>query len=175
MIYLMAPYTNADARVRATRFEVATLVAGELMQQFPYDWIFSPITQGHATVPFLPRHMAHNHKFWMAQCEHALRAADRVFLFPGFGWQFSKGIDQELTWCQEWDKPVIMLDCADFFVYQAAKYRLSYPDLHDELLRNYASRDALLHGPEHQIIQRYKLSTKSIIVHTETNAYTLED
>lgn len=167
MIYLMAPYTHEQHTVCQQRFELITLVLGELMQQFPYDWVFSPITQGHVTVPFLPPVVAHSHKFWMQQCEHALREADRVMLLPLPGWRESKGITQELDWCAEWDKPVVLLDAFDFLRRQALVCRASAAAT---WLRHYSPaehvRQLVTENPA--IVQLYRLSTKTLMAHTET-------
>lgn len=170
MIYLMAPYSHSSLGIREHRAQCISLILGELMQQFPYDWIFSPITQGHATVPYLPKWVAEDHGFWLQQCEHALHEASRVFLLPLPGWKQSKGIAQELDWCEEQDKPVVLLNCVDWLekYQQLSPYSQVLRKGAWQILRDYMAAAADLHTTGiPAIIHQYNLSTKSILVHTE--------
>lgn len=165
MIYLMAPYTHPSPSQQLTRYEVITLVLGELMQQFPYEWIFSPITQGHATVPFLPAEVANNHQFWMQQCRHALQDADRAFLLPLPGWPMSKGVHMELQWCQELDTPVVLLDCVIFFKQIYAQQPIAIRTL----LYNYIQDADRLHTTgDYALEVFYSLATKRVFHHLST-------
>lgn len=171
MIYLMAPYSSPLAAERIARVQLITLILGELMQQFPYDWIFSPITQGHHTVPYLPPWIAEDHGFWMQQCEHAVRDADRILLFPLPGWKQSRGIARELDWCEEQDKPVVLVDAK----YWLESYLQMHPDFKElafhgwSLAHDYLNQHKALYQTEMPslIMQRYCLSRKGILVHTE--------
>lgn len=176
MIYLMCPYYSPLPTLREARATLASIVAGELMQQFPGDWVFSPITQGHAVAPWLPSAKLKDHDFWLNWCKGAFRDATRVMLLPLPGWKQSNGIAEELSWIAEYGcEAVQLIDALEYFSGDwLRQLNLSDP-LHYRLrtvVQEYEAMQKWLHDTQpwrSQMFQRYSLARKTLIVNQETD------
>lgn len=111
MLYIAAPYTHPDPLVRRARAHCAAVLTAELMRGATGDWFFSPIPLGHEVAQHLPYETAANHEFWMRWCRNALEEANALYLLPLVGWRGSRGVAEELTYCDSKSLPVIYVDC----------------------------------------------------------------
>jgi len=103
-IYLAGPYTHDDEAIRNSRAEALSAKAAELMLEGHV--VFSPITHGHALLPWLP-FSCRTWEFWGAQDKVHLEACDqlRVLCLPG--WEHSRGVKDEIKWARESGKTII--------------------------------------------------------------------
>ena len=111
MLYIAAPYTHPDPLVRRARAYCAAVLTAELMRGATGDWFFSPIPLGHEVAQHLPYEVAEDHGFWMRWCRNALEEASALYLIPLPNWQRSRGIAEELAYCDSKSLPVVYLDC----------------------------------------------------------------
>jgi hypothetical protein len=114
MLYIASPYTHPNPLVRRARAHCAAVITAELMRGATGDWFFSPIPLGHEVAQHLPYEVADDHGFWMRWCRNALEEASALYLIPLPGWQESKGIAEELAYCDSKSLPVVYLDCSEW-------------------------------------------------------------
>ena len=108
-VYLAAPYSHADKRVRSSRFDIVTKVAQQLMAQGVL--VYSPITHGHtlAAAGELPG----DFQFWSDHCLSFLRHwAEEIWVLAIPGFDSSIGVQAELEEARKLGLPVRM--CAAF-------------------------------------------------------------
>ena len=93
-IYLACPYTHEDAAVRQLRAERATRAAALLMQFG--DWVFSPITYGHAVAQYMNNH--NSGLYWIKHMLPYMSICDHFYVLKEEGYNNSVGIwDFELV------------------------------------------------------------------------------
>lgn len=117
MLYIAAPYTHPDPLVRRARAHCVSVITAELMRDVgtgTNDWCFSPISLGHEIARHLPYEVAEDHGFWMRWCRNALEKASALCLIPLPGWQKSRGVAEELVYCDIKSLPVVYLDCVEW-------------------------------------------------------------
>jgi len=92
-IYLACPYTSKSERVMKQRVERATEAAALLMGFG--NWVFSPITYGHAVAKFLDNHA--DGSFWLRQVLPYMEICSHLYILREKGWEKSKGIEREVV------------------------------------------------------------------------------
>jgi hypothetical protein len=102
-IYLACPYSHPDRRVREFRFNIATQIAGLLIQEG--HLVFSPITHSHpiAEVADLPK----GWEYWKEFDESFLEWCHEVHIICLPGWETSNGWANEEIIAQTLRKPII--------------------------------------------------------------------
>lgn len=106
LIYLATPYSHADARVVEYRFIVACRVAGRLMGEG--HLVFSPIAHTHPIA--MEAKLPLGWDFWARYDQALLDRATEVWVLRMDGWDESRGIQAEVRYAQETDKPVRFID-----------------------------------------------------------------
>jgi hypothetical protein len=92
-IYLACPYTSKSERVMAQRVERATEAAALLMGFG--NWVFSPITYGHAIANFMSNHV--DGTFWLRHMLPYMEICSHLYILREKGWDKSKGIEREVV------------------------------------------------------------------------------
>lgn len=103
MIYLACPYWHEDPIIRNDRAELASLAAAMLMDAG--FTVFSPLSHGDAVRKHLPGGNR-PHEWWMKQDIDILARCDEMFVLPLEGWEFSKGVREEISFCKLTKKPI---------------------------------------------------------------------
>lgn len=105
-IYLAAPYSHRMELIRQYRFEQINIKAAQLM--IAGNIVFSPISHSHpiAVQCDLPLHA----EFWQVMNESFIDWADVVMVYCMAGWQWSKGIQNEIEYAKRTGKPVEYID-----------------------------------------------------------------
>lgn len=93
IIYLAAPYSHVDPRVREVRVAETSKIAATLMGQGHI--VYSPITHGHVISGYMPQELVEDHAFWVRQGLPFLLRSDWMVIAPLPGWESSKGIEIE--------------------------------------------------------------------------------
>lgn len=107
VIYLASPYSHCDPAVRGQRFRGACRAAVALIEQG--HLVFSPIAHSHALVEHgLPGDWS----FWERHDRHHLTHCDEVVVLMLDGWEGSAGIQEEVRFAKEMNKPVRYIDIA---------------------------------------------------------------
>lgn len=102
-VYLAAPYTHRDARVRHARFIAVTAKAADLWRKG--FGVYSPVTQTHeaATRHELPIDWA----FWGQLCSDTLRRMHELHVLCLPGWEISTGVRAEIDLALSLGLPVV--------------------------------------------------------------------
>ncbi len=103
-VYLAGPYSHADEKVREERAHALSAKTVELMMEGYV--VFSPITHGHALLPWLP-FSCRTWEFWGAQDRVHLETCQELHVLCLPGWETSRGVTDELAWARESGKPVV--------------------------------------------------------------------
>lgn len=108
VIYLACPYSAPTKQLEVRRFDIANRVAGYLMSKGYI--VFSPLSHSHpiATYPYadLPR----THAFWLEQDFHWLDACEILVIINTTGWEFSYGVQQEVSFARAKEMPIYLID-----------------------------------------------------------------
>lgn len=102
MVYLASPYVDEDDQEMEDRYkEVCNAVATLIDKKV---FVYSPIVMFHpiAKIYDLPK----GHTFWAKLNEDVLSKCDYMLVLRLDGWKKSKGIADEILFCQENDIPV---------------------------------------------------------------------
>jgi hypothetical protein len=111
MIYVCSAYSHPDAAVRQQRFEAACRATAALIRQRKV--VYSPIVHGHPLCQYgLPLDWA----FWKRHDLAFLEMCDEVLVLKLDGWQTSVGVQAEMEAARRLEKPVTLLDPADFLL-----------------------------------------------------------
>lgn len=105
-IYIAAPFSHPNIFVRLQRFYRITKYAGKLIDKNTI--IYSPITHCYPMhlINTLPSHW----DFWCKQDLSFLSWADKLYVLTLPGWQTSTGVNEEIKYMLDRDKPVIYVD-----------------------------------------------------------------
>ena len=107
-VYLAAPYSHADPRVRAERFEAANRAAAALMRA-GFN-VCSPISHSH---PISQCGVPGDWSRWELLDRWMLRHCDEVVVLTLDGWEASKGVQAELAIAAALNLPVRHLSLAE--------------------------------------------------------------
>lgn len=109
MIYLALPYNHVDKTVMEYRARMASYAAAYLIN-LRYKEVFSPISHGHSikTEYFYSKIDRHD---WFMGFDHAiLKGCSMMIILTLKGWKESKGVTQEIEWCEKYNIPIRHLD-----------------------------------------------------------------
>lgn len=105
-IYLAGPYSHADPKVRAARFQALTQVAARLMNEGHV--VHSPITHGHTI--HLRHTMPETWDFWRVQSLRMLEQAALMVVVMIPGWEESTGVAAEIEHAEALGIPVVYVE-----------------------------------------------------------------
>lgn len=109
VIYLACPYTDPDPAVRKARFDVATIVAADLIRAG--NIVYSPITMTHPIDMVLAG--ASNtlgSDYWVAFDEAFMEMCSEMVVIQLEGWERSNGIRREIAYFMDHKKPIRYMD-----------------------------------------------------------------
>jgi hypothetical protein len=101
-IYLAAPYSDPDPKIREDRTILADYTAAKIMQQGYV--VFSPLSHSHRIAHHIGNHLSHD--FWLTQDLEMLFLCDEMWILTIPGYSKSKGIRRECDMAETWGKPV---------------------------------------------------------------------
>ena len=106
MEYLACPYSDKNSKVREKRFNIATSIAGILINNGRI--IFSPITHSHpiANKCSLPK----DWDYWKDFDTTILKVCFKVLVLTIDGWKDSVGVKNEIDLAVELRKPIFLID-----------------------------------------------------------------
>lgn len=107
-IYLAAPYTHPDPKVRQARFEQVTNFAAELMNRGAL--VFSPITHSHPLADKCPDDPQFWERWYMTFLKHW---ANHLYVLQLSGWDKSKGVAKEIAYAGELGIPIVYIPYED--------------------------------------------------------------
>jgi len=112
-VYLACPYWDENKGIRERRFNIASEIAADLMEQGYV--VFSPITHSH-TVEMHMSERHQDHQFWLRQDAEYLKWADILVVIddPALekkgGYQGSFGVAWEMGYMAGLQKPVYFVN-----------------------------------------------------------------
>lgn len=109
-IYLATPYWHDDPDIRRSRYDVANMVAGEIMKQGYV--VFSPISHSHPIQTAMGDQQ--DHSFWLTQDFYWLDLCDELWVMVTEGWKKSYGVRREIVRASEQGKPVVKIKPKDY-------------------------------------------------------------
>ena len=105
-IYLCAPYSHPDPKVREARVDKADMMAAQLMEQGHV--VFSPLSHSHRIAHYIDNHL--DHDFWLNQDLSFIDWCDEVLVLKLDGYERSRGIRVEIDYAVQIGKPVKYLE-----------------------------------------------------------------
>jgi hypothetical protein len=109
MKYLAIPYTDPDPEVMQARFEMANLIAAELMKKGLL--IYSPISHSH---PIAQYGLPLDWKYWQYYDREIMKICDELIVIKADGWVESKGVREEIFMASMMNLMVSYLNPEDF-------------------------------------------------------------
>lgn len=106
IIYLSAPYSHINPKVRDSRFRRINRKAAELM--IAGHTVFSPISHSHPIAE--QEKLPSDHSFWMAQDLPFVNFCDALYVYRLAGWQWSNGVKAEITTATNLNKHIEYID-----------------------------------------------------------------
>ena len=102
LIYLAAPYSHPDEKVRLQRFDAINKAAGNLIKSGRF--VFSPISHSHpiAMVSDLPT----GFDYWGDYDRRMVGHCDELFVLMLDGWEKSIGVQVEIQIAKCFGKPI---------------------------------------------------------------------
>ena len=104
IIYLAAPYSHSDPKVRDSRFNAVNKKAAELMEKGHI--VFSPISHSHSISKYVKNIDACDNEFWLNQDFPFLDICDEMWVLKLDGWKKSDGIKKEISYAEYSGKPI---------------------------------------------------------------------
>lgn len=115
-IYVSIPYSHKDELVREERFELATKIAGELIENG--NIVFSPVTHSHI-IAKQEINLPITWDFWKQQLISFIDWCDIVVVVNTDGWEESTGVKEEIEYALHNNKKVV-------YYYANEKFEDSY-------------------------------------------------
>jgi hypothetical protein len=106
LLYLATPYTHPDPQIMRQRFELACIIAGELMKKGHY--VFSPIAHSHPIA--LHSTLGGAWAQWQDFCTLMVNRCDQLGIVTLSGWSKSVGIAEEAAIAAHLGKPTFLID-----------------------------------------------------------------
>ena len=107
--YLASPYSHQDEHVRETNFSKVSAIAASLCASG--EVVISPITYGHTLLTF--RQMPSDWPFWQHFCLALLEKCDELIVAQMRGWEFSRGVAEEIKFAESNGIPIRWLRVYD--------------------------------------------------------------
>lgn len=109
IIYVAAPYTDPDSTVRLRRYREATIAAAKLIAMRYV--VYSPLTMTHPIDIELSEEGATlGSDYWVAFDEAFMVHCCAIVVLKTQGWDVSRGVDREIRYFREQERPVIFLE-----------------------------------------------------------------
>lgn len=105
LIFISTPYSHPDRLVMIDRFETTCQVVAKLLNQGKFP--ISPIVHGHPTTHYGVRG---DWEFWNNYCHEFIIASHIVYVVDMEGWRESTGVQAEIKFAKEINKPVYLID-----------------------------------------------------------------
>lgn len=108
MIYLASPYTHADQKIQAARYEAVAALTASLIRAGTI--VYSPIVNFH----YLSReyYLPTDFTFWKDYNLRFLGRCDELYIFTLPGWDISKGVTAERDFARTRHIPAFFIDAA---------------------------------------------------------------
>lgn len=106
MLYLASPYSHVDAAVRHERFVMVCRAVAALLRQG--QLVFSPIAHSHPVA--LHGELDGEWSVWRDMDMWFLSRCQRFAVLTLPGWQYSVGVNAEMTMAREQGKAIDLLD-----------------------------------------------------------------
>lgn len=107
--YLASPYSKYEGGLEKAFQDVAK-VAAALMRAGVH--VFAPITHSHP-IAMEGKLDAKDHNFWLTHDVLHLERCYGLIVARMPGWENSTGVNFEMRWCDEHDRPIVFLDVDD--------------------------------------------------------------
>ncbi len=105
IVYLACPYTDADPKVRLSRFQKATEAAAHLIEQGRI--VFSPITMTHPIDLVLADENATlGSDYWVSFDEAFMEFCSEMVILKIDGWDSSRGVKREMEFFKRHNRPI---------------------------------------------------------------------
>lgn len=109
VVYLAAPYSHEDNKVREERYKTVTSVAADLVSKG--KTVFSPLTMTHAIdVVLQSRGMLLDSEFWVDFDRPFMEMCSEIVVLKLDGWESSRGIANEIEFFKSKNRPVHFLN-----------------------------------------------------------------
>lgn len=109
MIYLASAYTNFDRKVMHENYERTVAAVARLLHAGHF--IYSPIVHCHpAAIAYALPHEFH---FWIDYNHDFIDASEAVWVLCDIDWSNSKGVAEEIAYCDKIKKPIRFVYTAD--------------------------------------------------------------
>ena len=99
LVYIAAPYAHENHLVMQLRHEIINRLCGKIINQFNCS-IFSPISHGHMINTSMDRGFD-KREYWMKADLKVLSHCSDMFVLMLDGWRESKGVTEELLYCNK--------------------------------------------------------------------------
>ena len=106
LIYLASPYSDTNPAVRKKRYEIALEKCAELI--LDGYMVFSPIVHSHPIAVHIGA--AYEWEIWKELDRAILLKCDELWVLPIYGWNYSRGVTEEMRIAQEAGIPVKIID-----------------------------------------------------------------
>ena len=105
-IYLSAPYSHPDPKIRESRFRAACIAAGKLIQQGHV--VYSSLSHSHPIA--IHSRLPLGWEYWQGVDEFFISVCDEVWVLCSDGWEDSVGIKGEIEIARKLKKPIRTLN-----------------------------------------------------------------
>src|SRR5574337_1237586 len=107
-IYLASPFWNDDPKIRVKRFKSACKAAANIFEKYGDQYIvLSPIAHSYSVSKY--GKMPVPDPRWYDWDRALLEVCDEVWVLDIDGWNESVGVQKEIQWAKEADKPLKMV------------------------------------------------------------------
>ncbi len=106
LVYLAAPYSHEDIKVRNKRVKTIAKVAGKLIKDKDV-YVFSPITHGHPINQSVKEAIGYD--YWLTFDKAMLDMCDEMWITDLEDWEKSRGIAEEINHCNTNGKTIRMV------------------------------------------------------------------
>lgn len=130
LIYLAAPYTHDDTKVRLSRVSKVKKATVKLFNSG--FTVFSPISYTHQFEKLIAPRLR-THGFWMRQDIAVLRHCNVVAVLTLDGWELSRGVAEEIQLAKELHIPIVYLPDPDTYGEDYEKLLLTNQNKYDSL------------------------------------------
>ena len=146
MIFISAPYSDPDCRIKEQRAEATAKTCAILMNKG--FLVCCPLLQGLAVIEKSGMHLPDDYDYWQHFCNDFVRACSEMWVLTINGYHTSKGVEGEVMAAHELGIPVnlfsVDLDhgmiCDHGPVLQDDNANLHWPDASEKVWSPWATR-----------------------------------